>query len=69
MYLSLYLPERTLHKVLLGKGSQYNYYLPECRLKKATNFRRDMIGMFTYNGREQGDFINIDWFHYQVSHQ
>lgn len=36
---------------------------------KAANFRGDMIGMFTYNDLGAGGFVDVDWFHYQVSNQ
>ena len=36
---------------------------------KAANFRGDMIGVFTYNDKEQGGFVDIDWFHYQINNR
>ena len=36
---------------------------------KAANFRGDMIGVFTYNDGGQGGFVDVDWFHYQVSNR
>ena len=36
---------------------------------KAANFRGDMIGVFTYDDGGQSGFVDVDWFHYQVSNR
>ena len=36
---------------------------------KAANFRGDMIGVFTYDDGDQSGFVDVDWFHYQVSNR
>lgn len=35
----------------------------------SANFRGDMIGLFTYNDSGAAGFVDVDWFHYQITNK
>ena len=45
------------------------YHLGSKYPMTSANFRGDMIGIFTYNDLGESGFIDVDWFHYQVSNK